>query len=77
MNESLSLRLGDKLARALDEESRETGLPKGEIVRQALEARLRAGGRLPVMRRYFGIVNGPTDLGTNKAYRRKWAQKRS
>ena len=74
MNESLSLRLGDKLARALDEESRETGLPKGEIVRQALEARLRAGGRLPVMN--FGIVNGPSDLGTNKAYRRKWAQKR-
>jgi hypothetical protein len=77
MNESLSLRLGDKLARALNEEARETGLPKGEIVRQALEARLQAAGKLPVMRRYFGLIRGPSDLSTNKAYRRKWNQRPS
>lgn len=69
MNESLSIRLGTDLARALQEEARQTGLSKGEVVRQALAARLEHRGRLAVMSRHFGTMRGPTDLSTNKAYR--------
>jgi hypothetical protein len=77
VNKSLTIRLGGDLARALQEEARETGLSKGEIARQALEARLQCTGKLEVMRRYFGTVGGPPDLSTNKAYRRLWKLKRS
>jgi predicted DNA-binding protein len=74
MNETLTIRLGSKLARALEETARQTGLTKGEIARQALEAKLRARGDLVVMRRYFGIMRGPADLSTNKKYRRAWSK---
>jgi Ribbon-helix-helix protein, copG family len=71
-NNSLTIRLGEKLAHALQRESRQTGLTKGEIARQALEARLKGAGKLSVMSRYFGVMRGPSDLSTNKLYRRRW-----
>jgi hypothetical protein len=74
--ETLTVRLGEKLAHALQEEARTTGLSKGEIARQALEARLHRGEKLAVMRRYFGVMRGPSDLSTNKTYRRQWNRKR-
>jgi hypothetical protein len=77
MNESLTIRLGEKLAHALQEEARETGLAKGEIARQALESRLKGRGKLAVIRRNFGVINGPSDLSTNKAYRQSWTKKRT
>jgi len=76
MNESLTIRLGEKLAHALQEEARQTGLAKGEIARQALEARLQRHAKLTVMQRYIGAMSGPSDLSTNKAYRRNWNKKR-
>jgi hypothetical protein len=75
MNDTLTIRLGRQLAQALHEESRQTGLPKGEIARQALEARLRGSKKLVVMRHYFGSMQGPADLSTNKSYRRTWGRK--
>lgn len=75
MTETLTIRLGKELAQALQEEARQTGLTKGEVARQALETRLRRSGKLAVMRRYFGAVRGPSDLSTNKAYRRVWHRK--
>ena len=75
MNESLTIRLGTDLARALQEEARQTGLSKGEVARQALAARLEHRGRLAVMSRHFGAMRGPADLSTNKAYRRAWGRK--
>ncbi|HWX23052.1 MAG TPA: ribbon-helix-helix domain-containing protein [Candidatus Binatia bacterium] len=77
MNDSLTIRLGEKLAHALSEEARQTGVAKGEIARQALESRLRRSGKLAVMQRYFGTMRGPSDLSTNKAYRRNWTRKRA
>ena len=77
VTETLTIRLGGPLAAALAREADQTGLSKGEIARQALEARLRQRGALRVMRRHFGSVAGPTDLSTNKAYRRNWKRKRS
>jgi len=75
VDETLTIRLGERLAQALREEARQTGLAKGEIARQALETRLRGSGKLTVMSRYFGATRGPADLSTNKGYRRAWGKK--
>lgn len=75
MRETLTIRLGDELAEALQQEARQTGLSKGEIAREAIAARLRKAGGLPVMSRHFGTMRGPGDLSTNKVYRRAWTKK--
>lgn len=77
VNETLTIRLGEKLAHALREEARQTGLAKGEIARQALESRLQRQGKLAVIQRHFGAMSGPADLSTNKTYRRNWNKKRA
>jgi hypothetical protein len=77
MSETLTIRLGEKLAHALQTEARETGLAKGEIARQALESRLQQGGKLAVMQRHFGSMTGPSDLSTNKNHRRTWNKKQA
>jgi hypothetical protein len=75
VNETLTIRLGKKLALALDHEVRQSGLAKQKIVRQALESRLQGSRKLAVMRRYFGTICGPPDLSTNKLYRRNWGKR--
>lgn len=75
MNDTLTIRLGRELAEALREEAHQTGVSRGEIVRHALDARLRPQGRLRVMSRYFGVMRGPVDLSTNRSYRRLWNKK--
>ena len=77
MSETLTIRLGEDLAYALSEEAKRTGLAKGEIARQALESRLQSAGKLSVIERHFGTVSGPSDLSTNKRYRRAWKKKRA
>ena len=77
LNATLSIRLDENLARALSVEAESTGLTKGAIARQALESRLQRGGKLTVMKRYMGIMRGPSDLGTNKKYRRQWNKTRA
>ena len=76
MQETLTVRLGPDLAEALQEEARRTGLTKGEIARRAIADRLKTSGALSVMSRHFGTITGPSDLSTNKGYRRAWSQKR-
>jgi Ribbon-helix-helix protein, copG family len=76
MRDTLTVRLTEDLAEALQEEARSSGLPKGEIVRQAIAARLRQTAFRSVMARHFGTVRGPSDLSTNKSYRRAWTKKR-
>jgi hypothetical protein len=76
VSETLTVRLDEKLAEALTREARQSGLPKGEIVRQAVAAHLQRTPRSSVMSRYFGVMRGPADLSTNKAYRRAWSKKR-
>ena len=77
MQDTLTIRLGAALAEALHQEARQTGQSKGEIARQAIAARLRKAGGIPVMTRHFGAMRGPADLSTNKAYRRAWTKKRA
>jgi hypothetical protein len=76
VNATLTIRLGEKLALALEQEARQTGLSKGELARQALEARLQRTHNLTVMRRHIGAMEGPPDLSTNKVYRRNWKRNR-
>jgi hypothetical protein len=75
MDETLTIRLGSDLARALEEAARQAGISKGELARQALADRLRKSGGLSVMQRHFGSMQGPKDLSVNKAYRRQWPRR--
>ena len=77
MRDTLTVRLPEGLAEGLREEARLSGVPKGEIVRQAIALRLRKPTAGSVMARHFGVVRGPADLSTNKVYRRAWAKKRA
>lgn len=76
MADTLTVRLGEELAEALRREARQHGVSRGEIVRQAIAARVRHADSPTVMQRHFGTMRGPTDLSTNKAYRRAWTKKR-
>lgn len=75
MEDTLTIRLGSELSRALEEAARRAGLSKGELARQALADRLRKPGALRVMSRHFGAMRGPSDLSVNKAYRQQWPRK--
>lgn len=77
MRDTLTVRLTEELAEALQRESRESGVARGEIVRQAIAARLRKTRSASVMARHFGAVRGPADLSTNKVYRRAWTRRRA
>jgi ribbon-helix-helix CopG family protein len=76
MGDTLTIRLSDELAEALRREARESGIPKGELVRQAIADHLHKSGSPSVMSRHFGTMRGPADLSTNKTYRRTWTKKR-
>lgn len=76
MGDTLTVRLDEELAEALRREARESGLTKGEIVRQAVATHLRRTSGHSVMSRHFGTIRAPADLSTNKAYRRAWTTKR-
>lgn len=76
MNATLTIRLGEDLAMALEEEAAKSGVSKGEIARQAIAARLQAKGKASTLQRHFGVMSGPADLSTNKGYRRTWSKGR-
>lgn len=72
MDETLTIRLGAGLAKALEDEARHTGLSKGQIAREALESRLIKTQKASVIHKYIGCIKGPKDLSYNKEYRRQW-----
>jgi hypothetical protein len=76
MRSTLTIRLTDELAEALRQASRDSGIPRGDIVRQAVAAHLKRRRGPSTMERHFGTVSGPHDLSTNKSYRRAWTKKR-
>lgn len=69
---TLTIRLDAGLAQALEHEAQHSGQSKGQIAREALQERLSKKPRFSVMRKYAGIMTGPSDLSTNKAYRKNW-----
>ena len=72
MSTTLSIRLGEDLAQALEREASKSGISKGEIARQAIAARLQSKDKVSTLQRHFGVMSGPSDLSTNKEYRRSW-----
>jgi hypothetical protein len=75
MSNTLTLRLPEELLEQLRERARRTGLPMGQLVRQALEttfAKDRPAGGNQAWRKYVGIFkDGPPDLSSRKGYSRK------
>lgn len=69
MGNTLTIRLPEDLADWLEEASRNSGVPKGSIVKKELE-RARNESSRPFMR-LAGKVDGPPDLSTRKGYSRK------
>ena len=70
MTHTITVRLTEELERWLDKLSRETGIPKGQIIREQLEkARSATKGRK--FMRLAGTVEGPPDLSSRKGYSRK------
>ena len=70
MEETLTVRIDAELAAWLRQEARRRNTSKGEVVRVALregqaQKRKSAGETLSGLR---GIVTGPRDLSTNRAY---------
>src|SRR5262245_4919438 len=70
MSKTLTVRLEDDVAEALEREARRTNRSKGRVVRDALKDHLNKGRRsaLEALKKYAGIIEGPEDLSTNKKY---------
>jgi hypothetical protein len=69
MKYSLTIRIPDDLAQWLDETARKSGVPKGRIVRDALEKARRAEGK-PFLR-LAGTIVGPANLSARKGFSRR------
>lgn len=69
MSNTLTIRLPDDLARWLEETSRESGLPRGRIVKMELE-RAQKNASKPFMR-LAGTIEGSPDLSSRKGFSRK------
>ena len=74
MSNTLTIRLPEELLAQLRQRARRTGLPMGQLVRQALVTTLAedspAGGN-QAWRKYVGIIKGgPRDLSTRKGFSR-------
>ncbi len=70
MTHTLTIRLTDELERWLAKVSRETGIPKSEIVRAHLE-RVRTEKKKAPFMRLAGSVSGPPSLSARKGYSSK------
>jgi hypothetical protein len=69
MSSTITVRLPADLAKWLELTARQTGLPKGRIVRDQLE-KGRKSAKRPYLR-WAGAVAGPGDLSMRKGFSRK------
>jgi len=69
MSKTVTIRLSDDLASWLDEASKQSGIPKGRIVRDQLE-KARKSTKAPEFMRLAGTVNGARDLSSRKGFAR-------
>jgi hypothetical protein len=69
MSNTITVRLPEDLAKWLELAARQTGLPKGRIVREELE-RARNSGKRPFLH-LAGAIAGPSDLSMRKGFSRK------
>ena len=69
MSKTVTIRLTKELAIWLEQASKQSGVPKGRIVREQLE-KAREGGKEPSFMRLAGSVRGVRDLSTRKGFSR-------
>jgi len=69
MSKTVTIRLNDDLASWLDQASKQSGIPKGRIVREQLE-KARRSGKAPSFMRLAGAVRGAEDLSARKGFSR-------
>jgi hypothetical protein len=69
MSNTITIRLPKELASWLEQASKQSGIPKGRIVREQLE-RAREGGKEPSFMRLAGAVHGSRDLSARKGFSR-------
>ncbi len=69
MSNTLTVRIPSDLAEWLDQTARNTGVPKGRIVREQLE-KARKDTEKPFLR-LAGAIDGPSDLSTRKGFSKR------
>jgi predicted DNA-binding protein len=69
MSKTVTIRLSDDLAAWLEEASKQTGIPKGRIVREQLE-KAQQTGKTPSFMKLAGTVKGARDLSARKGFSR-------
>jgi hypothetical protein len=69
MSNTITVRLPKELGRWLEQESRATGLPKGQIVREQLESARTARARQPFLD-LAGSVERTPDLSRKRGFSR-------
>jgi hypothetical protein len=69
MSNTVTIRLPKELASWLEQASKQSGVPKGRIVREQLE-RARESGKEPSFMRLAGAVRGSRDLSARKGFSR-------
>ena len=69
MSNTITVRLPDDVAEWLNETSRKTGVPKGQIIREQLD-KARSAEERPFLR-LAGTIAGPADLSKRKGFSRK------
>lgn len=67
MSKTMSIRLGEELARWVDEQARATGRSQGSLVKEALQKARQAERTKPFMK-LAGSVDGPKDLSRRKGF---------
>ncbi|MBU6401620.1 MAG: ribbon-helix-helix protein, CopG family [Verrucomicrobia bacterium] len=70
MSHTITIRLDNKLAAWLEDAAAQTGLSKGQLVRDQLERARRTSPARPFMR-WSGVVRGPRSLSLRKGYSRE------
>jgi hypothetical protein len=69
MSKTVTIRLTKDLASWLEQASKQSGIPKGRIVREQLE-KAREGGKEPSFMRLAGSVRGARDLSSRRGFAR-------
>ena len=69
MSKTITIRLSEDLAAWLEQASKESGIPKGRIVREQLE-KAKKSGKAPSFMRLAGAMKGTRDLSTRKGFSR-------
>jgi len=70
MSHTLTIRLTEELLAWLKEQSRQTGVPVGRLIRQQLEAARSTGGKQRFLRHAGAIGGGPSNVSSRKGFSR-------